>query len=126
MANHKEIVERVKAEAKDNDDLPTRTEVLREIKRTEIKDKALKREHEISLSSNKNIKNIVNVDCVSYIDKYKGSSIKLLHLLIYKGLVGAVRRSFFSRLGTYAFGTLLPPDAKRMVAPLQPFRKNME
>ena len=49
MANHKEIVERVKAEAKDNDDLPTRTEVLREIKRTEIKDKALKREHEIIL-----------------------------------------------------------------------------
>ena len=78
LANHKEIVERVKAEAKDNDDLPTRTEVLREIKRTEIKDKALKREHEISLSSNKNIKNIANADCVSYINKYNGNSIKLL------------------------------------------------
>lgn len=32
IADHKDIVERVKAEAQDNDDLPTRTEVLRQIK----------------------------------------------------------------------------------------------
>ncbi|MBM4056583.1 MAG: hypothetical protein FJ264_18330 [Planctomycetes bacterium] len=32
LAEHKEIVEEVKAEAKENDDLPTRTEVLRKIK----------------------------------------------------------------------------------------------
>lgn len=32
LADHPEIVERVKAEARENDDLPTRSEVLREIK----------------------------------------------------------------------------------------------
>lgn len=31
MAEHRELVEQVKAEAKDNDDLPTRTEVLRKV-----------------------------------------------------------------------------------------------
>lgn len=36
MAAHPEIVEQIKAEAIENDDLPTRTEVLREIKRKEL------------------------------------------------------------------------------------------
>ena len=32
LADHPEVIEQVKAEAKENDDLPTRTEVLRKIK----------------------------------------------------------------------------------------------
>ena len=43
LSDHKDIVEQVKVEAIDNDDLPTRTEVLRKIKETE-KENRIKKE----------------------------------------------------------------------------------
>ena len=36
LADHPEVIEQVKAEAVENDDLPTRTEVLRKIKENEV------------------------------------------------------------------------------------------
>lgn len=78
MANHKEVVEKVKAEAKDNDDLPTRTEVLREIKREELKDKVIKREEVAKKTVVSDLQDIVNDDCITFIKGYNGSRIKLL------------------------------------------------
>jgi hypothetical protein len=43
LADHKDIIEQVKAEAVENDDLPTRTEVLRKVKEKE-KDKRMDNE----------------------------------------------------------------------------------
>lgn len=60
LAEHKDLIEEVKREAQENDDLPTRTEVLRKIKQLDLQEK--KQEY---------AKRIVNTDKSISIDIFK-------------------------------------------------------
>ena len=76
LAEHKEIIEQVKAEARENEDIPTRTAVLnnvKEIKKIEaFKNKTIERDAQ---ASDIKLKNFVNGDSITELEKLQDKSV---------------------------------------------------
>lgn len=82
LAENKDIIEQVKAEARDNEDIPTRTEVLRKVQEVKKQEQLKQAKENIIKQTQQTIKEnkpkVYNMDCIQWLDTIEDESVDLL------------------------------------------------